>query len=279
MLELNLQDRIHIALDASGVAAVSLARPDKMNALDDAMFGAITEALAQLRAMAGLRAVVLHGQGRAFCAGLDKSSFVGMAAAAADPLTADFSTRTHGMANRPQHIALGWRELPVPVIAAVHGVAFGGGLQIALGADVRLVAPATQLSVMEIKWGIVPDMAGFVLTQKLLRDDVLRELTLTGRVVQAEEAVRVGLATRLCDDPLAEAHALAQQIAAHSPAAVQAAKRLLNQAAGITGVGDLASASAAALLLAESAEQSALMGQPQQQEAVRANFEKRKPRF
>jgi enoyl-CoA hydratase/carnithine racemase len=272
---LNIQDRIHIALDASGVADVCLARPDKMNALDEPMFSAITEALAQLRAMPGLRAVVLHGQGRAFCAGLDKGSFAGMAEGTGGGLTADLSTRSHGIANRPQHVALGWRELPVPVIAAVHGVAFGGGLQIALGADVRLLAPGTQMSVMEIKWGIVPDMAGFVLTRGLLRDDVLRELTLSGRVVQAEEAVSLGLATRLCADPLVDAHAMALAIAQRSPAAVRAAKRLLNQAAGIgTGAN-----STAQLLLAESHEQAALMGKAQQQEAVRANLEQRLPQF
>ena len=272
-----MSGRIALSVVTDDVAEVCLSRPDKMNALDPAMFEAIAATLAQLRGMVatdGLRAVVLHGAGNAFCAGLDMAGFSAMTnrdgAGAAVGGNADLAARTHGMANLPQHIALGWRELPVPVIAAVHGVAFGGGLQIALGADVRLLARDTRLSIMEIKWGIVPDMAGFVLTRGLLRDDVLRELTYTGRIVGAEEAVSLGLATRVCDDPLAQARALAQAIAGHSPNAIRAAKRLLNR---------VADGSAAALLQAESVEQLSLMGQPQQVEAVAAKLERRAPRF
>ena len=270
-----MEDRVRLRVDEQGVAEVQLARPDKLNALDGAMFLALERTLAQLRAMPALRAVVLHGEGKAFCAGLDMSGFAAMAGGpdAAAGMTLDLGPRTHGAANRPQHVALGWRELPVPVIAAVHGVAYGGGLQVALGADLRLVAPATRMSLMEIKWGIVPDMAGMVLTRDLVRDDVLRELVYTGRVVEATEAVALGLATRLCDDPLAQARALAQAVALQNPQAVRAAKRLLNQAAG--SVGDLA----ADLLKAESDEQTALIGSRNQQEAVRANLEKRSPRF
>jgi enoyl-CoA hydratase/carnithine racemase len=270
-----MEQRIHCSLDANGVAEVQLARPDKMNALDGAMFLALERTLAELRSMQNLRAVVLHGEGKAFCAGLDMSGFAAMAGQpdAAAGMTFDLGPRTHGAANRPQHVALGWRELPVPVIAAVHGVAYGGGLQIALGADVRLIAPATRFSLMEIKWGIVPDMAGMVLTQGLLRDDVLRELVYTGRVVQAEEAVTLGLATRLCADPLAQARAWAQAVAQQNPQAIRAAKRLLNQATGVVGN------AASALLQAESDEQTPLIGSTNQQEAVRANLEKRSPRF
>ena len=270
-----MEQRIRLKVDPQGVADVQLARPDKLNALDGDMFLALEQTLAQLRALPGLRAVVLHGEGKAFCAGLDMAGFAAMAGrpGAAAGMTLDLGPRTHGAANRPQHVALGWRELPVPVFAAVHGVAFGGGLQIALGADVRLLAPATRLSVMEIKWGIVPDMAGMVLKRGLVRDDVLRELVYTGRVVQAEEAVALGLATRLCEDPLAQARALAQAVAQQNPHAVRAAKRLLNQTSGI--VGDVA----ALLLQAESDEQTALIGSSNQQEAVRANLEKRSPRF
>lgn len=270
-----MEQRIRWAMDAQGVADVQLSRPDKMNALDGAMFLALEQTLAELRALPGLRAVVLHGEGKAFCAGLDMAGFAAMAdgPGAAVGMTLDLGPRTHGPANRPQHVALGWRELPVPVFAALHGVAFGGGLQIALGADVRLVAPATRLSVMEIKWGIVPDMAGMVLTRGLVRDDVLRELVYTGRVVPAEEAVALGLATRLCDDPLAQARVLAQAVAQQNPHAVRAAKRLLNQSVGV--VGDRA----ATLLQAESDEQTPLIGSCNQQEAVRANLEKRSPRF
>jgi enoyl-CoA hydratase/carnithine racemase len=275
-----MTERVRIDIDPLGVAEVRLTRAEKMNALDPQMFGELVAALAELRARTELRAVLLHGEGKAFCAGLDMASFSAMVGdsdggthAAAVPGSSDLGARTHGLANMPQHIALGWRELGVPVIAAVHGVAFGGGLQLALGADVRLLARDTRLSVMEIKWGIVPDMAGHVLTRGVVRDDVLRELTYTGRVVGAEEAVAIGLGTRLCDDPLSEARALAQAIAERSPAAIRAAKRLLNLAARN------ADASAAALLQAESDEQIGLIGRPEQREAVLANLERRPPKF
>lgn len=270
-----MNDRVRIDIDALGVAEVRLVRGDKMNALDPAMFDALNAALAELRGVQRLRAVVLHGEGKAFCAGLDMGRFQAMAetGGAGVPGSRDLAVRTHGLSNAPQHIAFGWRELPVPVIAAVHGVAFGGGLQLALGADVRLLAPGTRMSVMEIKWGLVPDMAGMALVRGLLRDDVLRELTYTGRVVPAEEAVALGLATRVCDDPLAEARAMAQAIAQRSPSAIRAAKRLLNQAS--RSVDD----SAAALLVAESVEQQVLLGGVHQREAVRANLEQRAPDF
>lgn len=270
-----MNDRVRIDIDALGVAEVHLVRGDKMNALDPAMFDALNAALAELRGVQRLRAVVLHGEGKAFCAGLDMGRFQAMAetGGAGVPGSRDLAVRTHGLSNAPQHIAFGWRELPVPVIAAVHGVAFGGGLQLALGADVRLLAPGTRMSVMEIKWGLVPDMAGMALVRGLLRDDMLRELTYTGRVVPAEEAVALGLATRVCDDPLAEARAMAQAIAQRSPSAIRAAKRLLNQAS--RSVDD----SAATLLVAESVEQQVLLGGVHQREAVRANLEQRAPDF
>jgi enoyl-CoA hydratase/carnithine racemase len=272
-----MTERVRVDIDSLGVAEVRLTRAEKMNALDPPMFRELVRALADLRARVGLRAVLLHGEGKAFCAGLDMASFSVMvgegSAAAAVPGSSDLGARTHGLANMPQHIALGWRELGVPVIAAVQGVAFGGGLQLALGADVRLLARDTRLSVMEIKWGIVPDMAGHVLTRGLVRDDVLRELTYTGRVVGAEEAVAIGLGTRVCDDPLSDARALAQVIAGRSPAAIRAAKRLLNLAARNGDAG------AAALLQAESDEQIGLIGGPEQREAVLANLERRLPKF
>src|SRR5262245_19555121 len=171
-----MNDRI--ACDVtSGVADVRLMRADKMNALDEAMFLALLEIGARLKAEPGLRAVVLSGEGRAFCAGLDMASFADMAipnaAQQEDRLgLRTLKARTHGLANSVQQVAWQWRELPVPVIAAVHGVAFGGGFQIMLGADLRYAAPATKFSVMEIKWGLVPDMAGTQLMRHLARDDV-----------------------------------------------------------------------------------------------------------
>ena len=262
------QDRVRVSVDAQGVAEVALTRGDKMNALDPAMFRAIVGAIERLREDQAVRAVVLHGEGRGFCAGLDKSSFEAMKQG--DRSFGDINARTHGLANIWQQVAWGWRELPVPVIAAVHGVAFGGGLQIALGADIRLVHPDTKLSVMEVKWGLVPDMSGCVFMTELVRPDVVRELTYTGRAVSGTEAVAVGLATRVCQDPLADARALARQIASSSPDSVRAAKRLLNGASPVD---------AKAVLLAESKEQQALIGSPNQVEAVMAGLEGRAALF
>lgn len=266
-----LSSRVRVTVDDRGVADVALVRGDKMNAIDAAMFTAINTAITQLRDDPRVRAVVLHGEGRAFCAGLDMGRFQEMGQGrTSGTLGGDLLTRSHGLANAAQHVGWGWRELPVPVIAAVHGVAFGGGLQIALGADIRLVHPEAQLSVMEVKWGLVPDMSGCVFLTELVRADVLRELTFTGRVVSGVEAQAIGLATRVADDPLAEARALATRIATSSPDAIRAAKRLLNGASPVR---------AADVLLAEATEQQALIGSPNQQEAARAGLEKRPPVF
>lgn len=259
-----MDQRVTISFE-SGVADVRLNRADKLNALDPAMFEGIERALAELRELKGLRAVVLSGEGRAFCAGLDMASMASGGASAGKTLT----DRTHGVANLFQHVAWGWRELPVPVIAAVHGVAFGGGFQIMSGADIRIVHPGARLSIMEMKWGLVPDMAGVALWRTLIRDDVLRELTYTNREFTGEEALRLGFATRLANDPHAEALALAREIAARNPDAIRAAKRLFNAYAH----------DAEALLMAESVEQAAVIRTPNQIEAVRANLEKRAPAF
>jgi len=264
-----MNDRVIIHLDNEGVADVRLNRADKMNALDSAMIEGILAAQDQLRAEPRLRAVVLHGEGRAFCAGLDVSRFRSMAAEESGR-GYTLADRTHGIANAPQQTAWGWRDLPVPVIAAVHGVAFGGGLQIALGADIRCVTSDVKLSVMEIKWGLVPDMAGIALLRELVRGDVARELTYSGRIINGDEAVRLGLATWAGSDPLARARELARSIARRSPDAIRAAKRLLNRSAD---------ADAAALLVTESREQERLMGSPNQIEAVRAEMEQRPPEF
>lgn len=272
-----MSDRISLRI-ADGVADVRLSRADKMNALDPAMFDALLGATQQLASTRGLRAVVLSGEGRAFCAGLDMASMAGLGSG--DPAAlaginpeldpARLHQRSHGLANAYQQVAWAWHQLPMPVIAALHGVAYGGGLQIALGADIRLVSADAKLSVMEIRWGIVPDMAGMVLMRSLLRSDVARELVFSGRIVDGAEAVEIGLATRLSADPRADALALARSIAGQSPDATRAAKRLLNRA--LTD-------SAADLLLAESVEQQRLLGRPNQIEAVRAGMEKRPPKF
>ena len=262
--------RVSLKIDAQGVADVALARPEKMNALDAAMFDAIVQTLARLGGEPGLRAVVLHGEGRGFCAGLDMASFESMGSGTSSAGMRDLVTRSHGACNLFQHVAWGWRELPVPVIAAVHGVAFGGGLQIALGADIRLVTAELKMSVMEVKWGLVPDMAGCVLLNQLARTDVVRELTFTGRTFTGSEAVALGLATRVSAEPLAEAHELARQIALQNPDTTRANKRLLGLAL-TAGEKDV--------LLAESVEQQRLIGSPNQIESVRAAIEKRPARF
>jgi enoyl-CoA hydratase/carnithine racemase len=270
-----MTDRIEWTRHADGVVELQLSRDDKMNALDPAMFDALIAAGEALRHDKAARAVVISGRGKAFCAGLDMASFERMQQGAAGVLGegaagTDLLARTHGIANAAQQVAMVWREVPVPVIAAVHGVAFGGGLQVALGADIRVVAPDTKLSVMEIKWGLVPDMAGMVLMRELARADVVRELTFTGRIFSGEEALRIGFATRLSADPLADALQMAHEIAGKSPDAIRAGKRLLNASAH---------QSAADLLMAESVEQQALIGSANQVEAVKANIERRAPRF
>ncbi len=262
-----MEDRISVSIK-NGVADVRLVRGDKMNALDAAMFDALVETPERLKAEKGLRAVVLSGEGRAFCAGLDTSRFSAMSGGGETNLR-DLTKRTHGVANHSQQSVWGWRQLPVPVIAAVHGVAFGGGFQLALGADMRFLAPDTRMSIMEIKWGLVPDMAGTPILSQLVRDDILRELTFTGRIFSAQEAMSFGLATRICDDPHAAALEMAREIAGKSPDAIRAIKRLLNNLSIDPGPA----------LLAESVEQMKLMGSPNQTEAVRANVEKRAANF
>ena len=268
MTATRIRDRIAVTVE-DGVAEIRLDRPDKMNALDHAMFDALIEAAAFVRDTKGVRAAVLSGEGRAFCAGLDFASFQAMQAGG-DRSLSDLVARTHGIANRPQASAWCWRELPVPVICAMHGVAYGGGLQVALGADMRFATADAKLSVMEIKWGLVPDVAGTQLLRHLCRDDVVRDLTYTGRVVSGEEAVGLGLITRIEADPRAAALATAREIAAKNPHAIRAAKRLLNAATVI---------SPAEGLMMESVEQQAILGSPNQIEAVIANMEKRPPRF
>ena len=251
------------------VADVRLNRPDKYNALSPEMFTAIIEAGKSVAQDRSVRAVVLSGEGRGFCAGLDFQSFAEMSER--DRSEADlFQRSADQIANHAQMPGMVWKQMPVPVIAAIHGVAFGGGLQIALGADIRLAAPNAQFSVMEIKWGLVPDMSLTQTVRDLVRLDVAKELTFTGRIVPAEEAEKLGLVTRICDNPLEEAMRLAEEVASKSPHAISAAKHLLNEA-WHSGAED-------GLRLEESLQR-AMIGSPNQVEAVMANFEKRPPNF
>jgi enoyl-CoA hydratase/carnithine racemase len=273
-MQTTLKDRVSITL-TDGVADIRMVRADKMNALDNAMFEALVEAGEWLKTTKGVRAAVLSGEGRAFCAGLDMGNFGRMAEGPRGQSTVAGSdeglgARTHGPANRAQYACWVWREAPVPVIAAVHGVAFGGGFQVALGPDLRYVTPDVRMAVMEIKWGLVPDMAGTQLMRHLAREDIVRELTYTGRIFSGEEAFAYGFATRVCADPLAEALATAREIASKNPDAMRANKRLLNAAVlndPLTG------------LTQESVEQGRLIGSPNQVEAIMANIQKRAPSF
>ncbi len=259
-------ERVTINLADTGIAQVRFNRPDKMNALDPQQFDAIIEAGERLRTTHGLRAVVLSGEGRAFCAGLDTSSFTAGPDNGRPPLT----ERTHGNANAFQEVAMTWRKCPVPVIAAIHGVCFGGGMQIASGADIRIVHPATRMAIMEMKWGLVPDMGGYHLWRGNVRDDRLRELVYTNREFTGEEALDYGLATFVSEDPLAMANDIAGQIANRNPEAVRAAKRLS---------GHMHESSGDDILMAESVEQAGVIRKPNQIEAVMASMQKRAPAF
>jgi enoyl-CoA hydratase/carnithine racemase len=261
-----MNDRVTISI-RDAVADVRLNRPEKLNALDSPMFDALVQTGEKIASDRSIRAVVLSGQGRGFCAGLDFMSFMAMANQGGKTL---LHRDEKSPANHAQRAAFVWQEVPVPVIAAIHGHAFGGGLQIALGADLRYVSADAQLSVKEIKWGLIPDMTGTQSLRRLVRLDVAKELTFTGRVVSGTEAVELGLATRVASPPLQAAFDAATAIAKRSPHAIRHGKRLLN-AAGLVGVEE-------GLRLEEELQVS-LIGSPNQIEAVQANLQKRDPEF
>lgn len=256
-----------------GVADVRLDRPEKLNALDADMFVALTEIGESLQATPGLRAVVLSGEGRSFCAGLDMSAFAAMAEGRPFRPAEDdarLARADDGSPSRGQRAVLAFHRLPVPVIAAVRGHALGGGLQIALAADIRIAAPDAVFAVLEVHWGLAPDMVGTQLLPRLVGPDTAAELTFTGRRVDAAEAHRIGLVTSIADDPLAAAHELAAAIAGRSPDAVRTAKALLGVAATGTFEEGLA---------AERAGLRRLMGSPNQREAAAAGIARRAPHF
>ena len=265
-----MNDRVTITMLDDGVADVRMNRPDKMNALDPAQWAALVEAIDTLKAIKGLRVVVLSGEGRAFCAGLDLASMAGEREPGVSSTGRSLATRTKGIANNEQYVAWGWRELAVPVIAAVHGVAFGAGSQIMAGADIRIVHPDTRIAIMEMKWGLVPDVGGMPLWRTQVADDVLREMIYTNREFSGLEAKAMGFATHVSDNPHSAAMELAKVIANKNPHAVRGAKRLCNA---------MANATDAELLQAESDEQVLVIRKPNQMEAVMAAIAKRKPVF
>ena len=256
------EQRVHVAM-SDHIATVTLTRPDKHNALDVAMFEAIIEAAEQVSLEPRVRAVVLHGDGPSFCSGLDVASLMSSGQSLDDRLTEDAP-------NWFQRAAYDWVRVPVPVVAAIHGTCFGGGLQIALGADIRIAAPDTRLSVMEVKWGLVPDMSITRTLPRLVAIDVAKELTFTGRVFSGTEAAALGVVTREDDDPLGAAQALAAEIASKSPDATRGAKRLYDES--WTGPAEQT-------LALEAEIQRQLIGSPNQLAAVAAGMTKQPAEF
>ena len=269
--------RVEITLE-DHVADVRFNRPEKINALDTEQFAAIVDAGEELKGNLDVRAVVVSGNGRGFCAGLDFSSFQQMAGGGGLDAPRERGERPpRGIADLEgrithlgQQAAYVWQELHCPVIAAVHGVALGGGCQIALGADLRIVAPDAQLSILEIRWGLIPDMTGTAMLPLLVGLDRAKELTFTGRMVSGTEAAQIGLATRVSETPLEDALALAREIAGKSPTAIRGAKKLLNASPYREVAEQFAD---------ERAVIGSLIGQANQVEAVMAYFEKRDPKF
>ena len=256
----------------NGIADVRLNREEKYNALSQDMFDAIIEAGQALASADDVSAVVLSGDGRGFCAGLDMASFASMSDGPRKPKsdTDSLLAKDERPENRAQRPAMVWKQLPMPVISSLHGVVFGGGCQIALGTDIRIAAPDIKMSIMEIKWGLVPDMSITQTLRDIMPMDVAKELTFTGRILNGEQAKEVGLVTRVANDPLAAAMELAEEIAGKNPDAVRAGKALYEQAWH---------ADARTGLELEAALQAQLIGTANQIEAVKANFEKRAPAF
>jgi len=259
------EDRVRIEI-TDHVADVALTRADKHNALDGAMFQAIIDAAVEVGSTPGVRVAVLHGEGPSFCSGIDLASLMS-GASGLDGVVEQIRSE---QPNFFQRAAYEWVRLPVPVIAAIHGNCLGGGMQIALGADIRIAAPDARLSVMETKWGLIPDMSITRTLPRLVGIDVAKELTYTARVLSGTEAHGLGLVTHVADDPLAAARELATEIAARSPDAVRAAKRLFEEA--WTG-------EPTATLALEAELQIGLMGSPNQIAAVTAGMTKQPAEF
>jgi len=253
---------------SGGIADVRLARAGKMNALDESLFRGLVSTGERLARERGVRAVVLSGEGDAFCAGIDVSLLEQFGTVQGAALVEE---PERGLTNLFQQAVWTWHELPVPVIAAVHGVAFGGGFQLALGADVRIAAPEARFSIMETRWGLVPDMAGTLLMRNLARDDVIRELTYTARIFSADEALSYGFVTHISENPHSRAMSIAGEIASRSPDAIRAAKSLLNKAAE--------HATTSEVLLGETRAQERLLRSSNHREAIAANRERRPARF
>ncbi len=264
-----IRNRISIDIN-DHIADVKMIRGDKMNAIDDDMFEALIEAGAVLANDGNVRCVVLSGEGRGFCAGLDLSMFKMPGDKEDSLLGSKLTPRTHGIANKPQKAVWTWRELPVPVIAAVHGVAIGGGLHIMLGADIRYIHPETKCAIMEMKWGIIPDLSTSQIMIHSVREDIIRELYYTNRMFSGADAQKYGFATHTSHFPHTDAMAMAEIIASKNPEAIQGAKKLLNEAPYLNQADGL---------ILESEIQDSIIGRPNQIQAVMAGMMKQKGEF
>jgi enoyl-CoA hydratase/carnithine racemase len=265
-----MSDIVKVSISETGVADVRLNRSEKYNALNDEMFKTISEVGESLKSNKELRVIVLSGEGKGFCAGLDMLSMMSESGGPAGENGDRFRALGENIANYYQKPAYVWSEQKVPVIAALHGAAYGGGFQIAMGADIRIARHDTKLSIMEIKWGLIPDMSAFATLPNIVSMAVAKDLTYTGRIVESEEALRLGLINQTVDDHLASAFELAELIAGKSPDGVQMGKRLIEQAWQL-------SAKDAMKLEAELQQQ--VLGKPNQMEAVMANMQNRNPKY
>lgn len=276
----NYNDRVTVTIN-DFVADVRLDRAEKRNALDPAMFDAIAKAGKELVSNRDIRAVVLSGSGNSFCAGLDFASFQSMADGGSANDGANISSSKNSGENAgamqpgaithlAQQICWVWQEVPVPVVASIQGHALGGGMQLALGADIRVAHPSTQFSMREAHWGLIPDMTGTLMLSRLVRDDVVKDLVFSARIISGAEAHELGVVTRISDTPFEVAMQIAREIAGRSPDAVRGAKTLINR---------LSNAGAAEHFAEERRIIHSLIGRPNQVEAVTSNFEKRQANF
>jgi enoyl-CoA hydratase/carnithine racemase len=256
-----MTDRVKVEIHGS-LARVTLTRADKHNGMDLAMLEAVRAAARRLKRERRVRAVILRGDGPSFCAGLDVKSMFGSKAAAA----AGFAALWSPVRNKFQDWSMAWRDVPAPVIACVHGNCFGAGIQLALGADIRIATPDAKISVMESKWGLIPDMGGAALLRELVPLDVAKELAMTGRVLSGEQALALGLVTHVSDAPEQHAEKLVAELETRSPDAVAAAKFLLQHAWNSGEAGALA---------AERRWQRRLLGSRNQRIAIARNLEKK----
>lgn len=252
------------------IADVRFNRPDKYNALSFDMITVIINTIDKLAKESEVRAVVISGEGGNFSAGLDIENFAAMQSGGKDAIPDLMDRYKNHSTNIFQHIAYGWKELPMPVIAAIHGVAYGGGFQIAMGADIRFCTPSAKFAIMEMKWGLIPDMSVTQTLRDLVSIDVAKEIIFTGKTIKGDEAAQLKLVTRVCENPYEEAMTLAREIASKNPHAIRAAKKLLNE----VWHGD----SARGLML-ESELMMTLMGTPNNLEAISANLKKQPPIF